>query len=328
MMRDDELDQDQDPRGQEPRGEEARGQEVRREDAGAERCAPDPEPCQRTEDRLPLYVGGDLDARATEEVRDHLSACEACAERASDLRGAFDAYFATQHREAADELAGRGLWPELRARIEAEAAGLDASVADGLATGAARDGAGSGSSPRSEQDSALFAAANSASPGAPQQPADLDSDLEWEIAGAGTISQAGVRGPRALRVLFGGVGLAAGVVLTAMVLWKEPRWDGSPGVGANPTDAVVVDHGADSGAESVAAPAPGTMESPEDAGAADQTADSLPVSGPGAVAGGLRPIGVEDDGERLIYTQRPSWVLPTGPQGGQGQPTLAGDGWH
>jgi anti-sigma factor RsiW len=44
--------------------------------------------CAEIEATLPLYVGGDLEAQALGEVRDHLARCPACAERALSARSA------------------------------------------------------------------------------------------------------------------------------------------------------------------------------------------------------------------------------------------------
>src|SRR5215467_4794700 len=41
--------------------------------------------CGRIEDLIPLYVGGDLDAKTTEGVRDHLNSCTDCAMIASQF---------------------------------------------------------------------------------------------------------------------------------------------------------------------------------------------------------------------------------------------------
>jgi anti-sigma factor RsiW len=41
--------------------------------------------CRRTEELIPLYVGGDLDKNATEAVRDHLASCNDCAMLASQF---------------------------------------------------------------------------------------------------------------------------------------------------------------------------------------------------------------------------------------------------
>jgi|GEM_PF-4336798 len=268
----------------------------------------DQDGCERALERLPLFVGGDLDARDEAEVREHLTACAPCAARADRMRGAFDAYFATQHREAADEMAGAGLWPELRERLFGGAATGDAprpsGVGEPVVAPGAREGHGGG---------------------AAYEP--LEDDIAWEVAGAGTIDPAGVRGPRALRLLFGGVGLAAGVVLTAMVLWKQPRWDGAadePNAGGAPIAAETV--GGDGTVESGGHARDAALA---DGGPATTTPDAALADG-GPATGGLTPIAPEDDAQRLIRgggtAEELRWRLA--PSGGSGHSLAGSNQWR
>lgn len=74
--------------------------------------------CSEVDEKLPLYVGGDLDVDALEVVRAHLASCEACARRAGEATRAREALRAALAREAGTP--GTDLWPGIRAVLRAE----------------------------------------------------------------------------------------------------------------------------------------------------------------------------------------------------------------
>ena len=74
--------------------------------------------CDEVDEKLPLYVGGDLDVDALEVVRAHLVVCEACARRAGEATRAREALRGALAREAGTLHAD--LWPGIRAVLRAE----------------------------------------------------------------------------------------------------------------------------------------------------------------------------------------------------------------
>jgi anti-sigma factor RsiW len=75
--------------------------------------------CGETREKLPLYVGGDLDPDILDEVRAHLGACRDCARRSEEAvrarRGLVAAFRARE-----EDFQSPGLWPTLRATLRAE----------------------------------------------------------------------------------------------------------------------------------------------------------------------------------------------------------------
>lgn len=75
--------------------------------------------CGEARERLPLYVGGDLDPDVLESVRDHLGACGECARQAAGaLRARREMVSALRSREVAQ--VRPALWPGIRATLRAE----------------------------------------------------------------------------------------------------------------------------------------------------------------------------------------------------------------
>lgn len=75
--------------------------------------------CGEVRERLPLYVGGDLDLDVLDSVRGHLELCRECAVRADDaLRARRELVAAFRAREA--DVARPELWPAIRATLRAE----------------------------------------------------------------------------------------------------------------------------------------------------------------------------------------------------------------
>lgn len=70
-------------------------------------------PCNIVDERLPLFVGGDLDPEALEAVRTHLAGCPPCREREARAVGAREAYRGALVQEASPDL-----WPGVRAALE------------------------------------------------------------------------------------------------------------------------------------------------------------------------------------------------------------------
>lgn len=271
--------------------------------------------CATLREHLPLFAGGDLDARATTRVETHLERCGGCRERVEALRRAFDAYFAVEHGEAARELTGRSLWPDLRAQLRGETAAADGRV------GARSSGGGAAGA-------AQAWSVGSWEGGVDEDAGDASADgtLELELAGAGRIDAAGVRGSRVLAALAGGIGLAAAAVLLQGVLWQAPgagdAESGGREVGA-PATTVADGGGAD---------AEGGVHRPAGAertdGALSEGLAAGPEFDPALIdaPSGLVPIRPEDDGERLIHGAPVRVRTDPGTAGAQ----LAGDssGWR
>lgn len=77
--------------------------------------------CGETLERLPLYVGGDLDPEALASVRAHLDACRSCAGRArAAQRAREDLANALRASGALEGGSEPSLWPGLRNRLRAE----------------------------------------------------------------------------------------------------------------------------------------------------------------------------------------------------------------
>jgi len=78
--------------------------------------------CEEIREKLPLYVGEDLDGDVLDAVRGHLAVCAGCAaemERArSARRGLVEALDAAS--AGLERLGSPGLWPGVRARLVAE----------------------------------------------------------------------------------------------------------------------------------------------------------------------------------------------------------------
>ncbi|NOT32356.1 MAG: hypothetical protein HOP15_18070 [Planctomycetes bacterium] len=75
--------------------------------------------CGEARERLPLYVGGDLDSDVLESVRDHLDACPECALQAAEaLRARRELVGALRSREVGQ--VRPALWPGIRATLCAE----------------------------------------------------------------------------------------------------------------------------------------------------------------------------------------------------------------
>ncbi len=75
--------------------------------------------CGEVREKLPLFVGGDLDAGVLDAVRGHLDLCVECARLADRVMGArreLVAAFRAQEGDAARP----GLWPGIRATLHAE----------------------------------------------------------------------------------------------------------------------------------------------------------------------------------------------------------------
>jgi len=75
--------------------------------------------CGEVRDKLPLYVGGDLDPEVLDAVRGHLDLCGECARRAARAGGARRVLLASFQGSEGDA-ARPGLWPGIRARLHSE----------------------------------------------------------------------------------------------------------------------------------------------------------------------------------------------------------------
>jgi len=73
--------------------------------------------CAEIQSTLPLYVGGDLETKALGEVRGHLVACPACAERALAARAARRELVAALRMESTP---GPDLWAGVRSALAEE----------------------------------------------------------------------------------------------------------------------------------------------------------------------------------------------------------------
>lgn len=79
--------------------------------------------CAEYRERLPLYVGGDLDSTELDAIARHLAGCETCAAeaaRASGARNAFVDSLQGWRSEFATEEGRAELWPSIRDRLVAE----------------------------------------------------------------------------------------------------------------------------------------------------------------------------------------------------------------
>jgi len=75
--------------------------------------------CGETQEKLPLFVGGDLDGESLASVRAHLEVCRACAERARTVQRAREALVRAL-RSPEEGPGGSSLWPGVRAALLAE----------------------------------------------------------------------------------------------------------------------------------------------------------------------------------------------------------------
>ena len=91
--------------------------------------------CAATEAHLPLFVGGDLEPGAREQVEAHLAGCAACRRALAGLARARAAVLELPARSPAPQV---DLWPDLRGAL----------VAEGLLRGASSPRAGGARRPR------------------------------------------------------------------------------------------------------------------------------------------------------------------------------------
>lgn len=75
--------------------------------------------CGEVREKLPLYVGGDLDAGVLDNVRGHLDLCGDCARLADRVLGARRELVAAFRAQESD-VARPGLWPGIRAALQSE----------------------------------------------------------------------------------------------------------------------------------------------------------------------------------------------------------------
>ena len=75
--------------------------------------------CGEVRDKLPLYVGGDLDPDVLDAVRGHLDLCGECARRAARAAGARRVLLASFQGSEGD-VTQPGLWSGIRARLHSE----------------------------------------------------------------------------------------------------------------------------------------------------------------------------------------------------------------
>jgi len=75
--------------------------------------------CGEARDKLPLYVGGDLDPDVLDAVRGHLDLCGECARRAARTASARRVLQASFQGSEGDGTQP-GLWPGIRARLHSE----------------------------------------------------------------------------------------------------------------------------------------------------------------------------------------------------------------
>jgi hypothetical protein len=75
--------------------------------------------CGEVREKLPLYAGGDLDPDILEAVHGHLDLCGECARRAARAMGA-RRVLVSAFRAQEGDVAQPGLWPGIRARLQAE----------------------------------------------------------------------------------------------------------------------------------------------------------------------------------------------------------------
>lgn len=76
--------------------------------------------CQSFEDKLHLFIGGDLDSDLVNACELHRQACAPCADLYGDAQTARQAYFEVSHAALANDLADRGLnlWPAVRDELQ------------------------------------------------------------------------------------------------------------------------------------------------------------------------------------------------------------------
>ncbi|QDU84845.1 hypothetical protein Pla163_19630 [Planctomycetes bacterium Pla163] len=245
--------------------------------------------CDAVLERLPLHVGGDLEAALGARMDDHLAACPSCAAAAERMRAAFGAYFASEHRAAAEELGARSLWPDLKARLHEtpDAAGTERRTARPVSSargatvlGRALDGEGD-RDPNQFESSATRGAREAA-----------DEALDLALQGAGTISERGVRG-RTLMLVMAPLMAAAFVIAVSVS-------GGSLAIDREPTRTELVDDrsvGAElDGALSGLATVNGVTgaQAPDGSSLVADEGTDAPASS------GLRHLMPEDDAERLI----------------------------
>ena len=93
--------------------------------------------CGEAREKLPLFVGGDLDSDVLDAVRAHLDGCADCARRAGEaLRARRELVGALRARDAG--LTGPGLWPGIRSALRAEGLVHEARPVATLPAAAAR----------------------------------------------------------------------------------------------------------------------------------------------------------------------------------------------
>jgi hypothetical protein len=76
--------------------------------------------CFEVREKVPLYIGGDLEPEAMHAVRAHLGECRECAREAESAAGAMAAFRSALR--SPEELTAPSLWAEVRTRIAAERA--------------------------------------------------------------------------------------------------------------------------------------------------------------------------------------------------------------
>lgn len=75
--------------------------------------------CGEAREKLPLYVGGDLDGAMLEAVRGHVESCAECGARAAFAGNARHELVAALRAREAD-VSAPGLWPGIRSALRAE----------------------------------------------------------------------------------------------------------------------------------------------------------------------------------------------------------------
>ena len=86
--------------------------------------------CFEVRERVPLYVGGDLEPEAMQTVRAHLGECRGCAREAEAAAKAMEAFRSALR--SPEGLTAPSLWAGVRARVAAErAAGVKVGSAGG-----------------------------------------------------------------------------------------------------------------------------------------------------------------------------------------------------
>jgi hypothetical protein len=223
--------------------------------------------CVSVQDRLPLHVGGDLEAASAVEVAAHLESCADCRAELARLDRARQGFFEVLHRSAAEELAREGLWKGIAAKLAREAAGSAAK------TPAERRPSDAGRRAAAAQEAGAAGALGAWN-------ATHASAVDLAVASVGTLHEYGHPGRRALRLLAGATLVAAAALLVSVVVYQAPRRDQMPGGSGN--GAVVDDVAVDTNA--------GT-------GATGASTDPL-------TSGGLERLGVGDQDRRLLLQPR------------------------